>query len=232
MPPTYDNWVTHTRLTILERKVVSLKGLLRQLGIEAQGVREMNAVGAQPMGLWDVVGGGTQPPTTSPPTTAPVTSTPVTTVPVTTAPVTTAPLTTAVLPPTTAPPTTSAPPATTGVATTLPVTTAPVTTAPPGTTVPPCSGCASPPNTVTVTVNGATDPDCDGTYVCEWMDVAPICSWSVSVGGVGMTVNWSGTNWLISPTGTCTCAGFSLAAANCHTSASGAGCGGQVTVTP
>ena len=208
-----SDWVTHNRLAILERKVMTLKGLFRQLGHEANGLRELGAVALQPMALWDGVQGGTQPPTTAPPTTG----APGTTAPGTTAPATTVPSTT--MPSTTAPPTTA--PATTGVATTGPAT-----------TVPPCPDCAAPPRTVAVTVTSATDPACESTWVLSWYGNESSCWWYINQGGTEITLYWTGVEWQLTFTGNCVCGTLYLAAANCNTGASGAGCGGTVTVTP
>jgi len=100
--------------------------------------------------------------------------------------------------------------------------------------VPPaCPNCANPPRTVTVVVTGATDPNCDGAYDCEWTGSSEICTWSVSVGDGFMGVYWQTDHWRVDPTwSACSCAWFNISAADCNTGASSAGCGGTVTVTP
>ena len=203
----YHDWPLHNRLCTLERKVISLESVFRQLGFEANALRTMQAVGVQPMVLQDGVAGGTQPPTTAPPTTAGTTVAP------TTAAATTAAGTSA----TTAP------------ATTYP-NTGPHTTQPPGTTVA-VTGCNQPPDTVTVTSTGGPG-DCNGTFVCTWTGNASLCSWSGSDGGITCSVIWTGWAWNVAFTGSCT-DGCNASAADCHTSGTCYMTDGElVTVTP
>jgi len=97
-----------------------------------------------------------------------------------------------------------------------------------------CPDCASPPGTVTVVLSGATDPDCDGTYVCNWLGLET-CWWTWTSGADEVGVHWDGVQWVVSFTiADCTCGDspVSIAAGDCNTGGNVGGCGGTVTVTP
>ena len=80
-----------------------------------------------------------------------------------------------------------------------------------------------------VVVTGATDPDCDGSWLCEWSGSAELCEWTVNQSGTTCTLQWTG-DYQIQWAGNCNCGPITVAAATCNSDTSGAGCGGVVTV--
>lgn len=95
---------------------------------------------------------------------------------------------------------------------------------------PDCPWCTSPPATVTVTVENATDPDCNGVWVLPWKGSESSCDWWDS--GTP-TANWAGA-WVINFGAVPGCECWEPAiifSADCHTGGTTSACGGTVTVT-
>jgi len=95
---------------------------------------------------------------------------------------------------------------------------------------PPLPPCTSPPNVVRVTVTGATDPDCIGTWDLPWAGSEYSCEWWAASTPV---TAWNADRWTINFGAVLNCdcaAAVEVVTADCHTGGSADGCGGTITV--